>query len=84
MLFCMKFKKNGNMYIMNGPLIMWCVVAMIALAVVIARYWNFLSHGSAEREKRMHRRLLEIGHECEEIYLPGDTLLDEEYAIGDE
>ncbi len=69
---------------MNGPLILWCVVAAVALVVVIARYMNFLTHATSEKGSHVHHRLIEMGHECEEIYLPGDTLLNEEYAIGDE
>ncbi len=69
---------------MNGPLILWCVVAAVALVVVIARYMNFLTHATSENGSHVRHRLIEMGHECEEIYLPGDTLLNEEYAIGDE
>lgn len=55
---------------MNVPLITWCCIAAIFIAIVLFKSLRAISrrHGS-------HHPVIEIGQEWEEFYLPGDLII---------
>ena len=63
---------------MNTPLITWCCIAAIALLIVMVRVYGAVtaqrSHALVRKraDGHPHHRILEMGRECEEFYIPGD------------
>lgn len=79
---------------MNTQIILWSAVAMAAVAVILfkllATLNNRASHAahshSAVTSPMHHRRfkLIEVGKEWEEFYVPGDRIIKDEYDATDE
>ncbi len=58
---------------MSTQLIIWCSVAAIVLAAIVARV------AAAARRHHRHMHIIEIGREWEEIYIPGDKLIKDDF-----
>lgn len=67
------------MITLNVPLVTWCVIAFAMVALIIVRIcqknYNFSHH---------HSRLIEIGSENEEFFVPGDRIIKNEEDIYDD
>lgn len=61
---------------MNTSLIIWCIIAALSAVTVITRIAVSVIHHS---QVSTMRRLLKLGQEWEEIYIPGDRILKGEY-----
>ncbi|MDE5941284.1 MAG: hypothetical protein K2H14_04155 [Muribaculaceae bacterium] len=72
---------------MNIPLITWCCIAAVSVLIICVRlYHGFTAHHHRhESRSRLHRnRIIEVGSESEELFIPGDPQIKEGYAEGDE
>lgn len=59
---------------MNVPLLTWCCIASVFAVMLLVRIYHLLrSHFVAGH------RLVEMGREWEELYVPGDRLIKGEY-----
>ncbi|MCM1067536.1 MAG: hypothetical protein NC418_08205 [Muribaculaceae bacterium] len=63
---------------MTTPLITWSIITGFFIAVVIARLAR-----AAVRCSRGEHRIVEIGSEREEIFLPGDIIRIDEHDYDD-
>ncbi len=60
---------------MNVPLLTWiCVVTAVVLVILVK-----LTHHNFR-----HIKIFSIGRECEQIYIPGDKILHDDYDIDDD
>lgn len=67
-----KLLKND---IMNTPLIVWTCIAAVAAVLFLVRVVSCVrNHNSGGR----HVKFLSMGHEWEEIYVPGDKIYHED------
>ncbi len=68
---------------MNVPLITWiCIVAVFILALVLRMRSTGCGH-SRRQPSIHHHRIIEVGNEWEEIYVPGDKRISDDYDYDD-
>lgn len=71
MFLCTEFKNDK---VMNVPLITWsCIVAIIVLAFAVKMYVAVCRHSLKGH------KIFTIGREWEEIYVPGDRMIKNDY-----
>ncbi|MBJ2188430.1 MAG: hypothetical protein HFJ87_07405 [Muribaculaceae bacterium] len=56
---------------MNTPLIVWICIAAVAAILFIARIVTDVRH---HRQSHRNFKLVSLGHEWEELYVPGDKI----------
>lgn len=65
----------------NIPLVTWCVVLAAVFVLILIRLLHKDRH--SHRHVHLHHRVLEIGSEREEFYLPGDVVSNKDESINE-
>lgn len=60
---------------MNVPLFTWCCTAILFLVVLAFKFY----HRVVGNGHRPRHKLINVGREWEEIYVPGDRLIKNDY-----
>lgn len=60
---------------MNIPLFTWCSTAILFLVILAVK----LYHQIIMNSHKTHCKFIEIGREWEEVYVPGDRLIKNDY-----
>lgn len=67
---------------MNSSLLIWICVASLASIVMIVRIVSSMRHRGKTSETS--HNFIELGHECEEFFIPGDrSIYENEYDYDD-
>lgn len=65
---------------MNVPLLTWCCIATLFLVILAAKFYHFMAALKFRPHDGHHNRpIIEMGREWEEIYVPGDRLIKNDY-----
>ncbi len=66
---------------MNIPLITWCCIAAVVMVIVVVRVSAALLHRRhmAAPSRHGRHRFIEVGREWEELYVPGDRIIRNDY-----
>lgn len=71
--FAEDFKK---IYIMDTALFTWVIIAIVCAVAILYKVMDSLYH----HHRKFHRnRIVEIGRESEEFYVPGDRIMKNDY-----
>lgn len=69
---------------MTTPILTWLLIVLILAALfVIHAVWVLSRHHRGAHYSAAHHRLVEIGSENEELYIPGDKMKGETYVYND-
>ncbi len=69
------------MIALNVPFVTWCVIALAMVALIMVRVCHRHSHRPAYR--RHHAHIVEFGSEREELFIPGDRIINKDDRLND-
>lgn len=68
---------------MVTPLFIWIGIFAVIVLVALAEFLGAIHHARTD-ESQVHHPVIEMGGECEEVWIPGDPLSDSDLEESEE